>query len=153
MLQVQAHVAELRTQWYSLVPYGQTPTDEQLDTWFDKGGVDREGVAGSRGDRQLKWYVGRLESSLTTGTDGFAVGSKLSLADVMLYNCFADCLTDEELGPAASDSAKLYRYPFTSLERTNGALANCPKIMASIAKVKEHAHTQKYLAKRGVQAF
>ncbi len=35
-----------------------------------------------------QWWIGRIEASLTGS--GFAVGDKLSLADILLYNTFAE---------------------------------------------------------------
>jgi glutathione S-transferase len=151
-MEVMAHIGEIKTAWYKLVPYGSTPTEEQLKTWFEEGGDDRTGVAGSRGDRQMKWFVGRLEEGLA-GKDGFAVGNRISLADILLYNCFAEVLTAAELGDAPSDGAKGAQFPFTSLEKTNAILTSCPRITASINHVRNNANIQKYLNDRGVQMF
>ena len=65
------------------VPYGSTPTPAQLNTWFDdKEASDLSGVANmaNRSQRQLTWFLGRMERLV--GNSGFAVGSKLTLADV-----------------------------------------------------------------------
>ena len=148
ILELQEHLGEIKQTWYKLVPFGTEATAENLDKFFTEGGVDNEGIAGSRGDRFGKWFVGRIETSLT-GTGGFAVGNRLSLADVLLYNLFAETLTEEE-GPEKPATA---REPFTSLARTNELIASCPKILASIAAVKSNEHVQKWLAMRGPQAF
>ena len=54
-----------------------------MNKWFDEGADDSEGAANmaNRKERQLKWYLGRLNAALT-GTDGFAVGNALTLGDV-----------------------------------------------------------------------
>ena len=88
-LELAEHLKELKTEWYKLVPYGTVPTAEQLDTWFNGGGNDTTGPAGSQGSRYLTWFMGRIEASLT-GSDGFAVGSKISFADILIYNTFAE---------------------------------------------------------------
>ena len=42
----------------------------------------------------LNWYMGRIERLV--GTSGFAVGSKISLADISFYNIFGETLLDSE---------------------------------------------------------
>ncbi len=146
-LELAEHLKELKTEWSKLVPYGTSPTPEQLDTWFNAGGNDTSGPAGSQGSRYMTWYMGRIEASLT-GTDGFAVGSKLSLADILMYNTFAEHLEESE-----SSQPEDKRYPFQSKALSEGALSKYPKISASCNKVKEHAGVQQYLKTRGPQGF
>jgi len=122
ILELQEHVTELRAVWYKAIPYGTTPTDEQLDQFFSSGGDDTEGVAGSRGDRFATWFTGRINASLT-GANGFAVGNRLSLADVLLYNVFAEVLTQEENGGDV-----IQREPFFSLKRCTDLVNANPKI-------------------------
>lgn len=54
-------------------------------------------VGANRPSRLLKWYMGRLEG--VVGAGGTAVGSSISLADVLIYNKFAECLTEAEVPP------------------------------------------------------
>ena len=54
-------------------------------------------VGANRPSRFLKWYMGRLEG--VVGAGGTAVGSSMSLADVLIYNKFAECLTEAEVPP------------------------------------------------------
>ena len=122
ILELQEHITELRAVWYKAVPYGTTPTDEQLDEFFLGGGDDTEGVAGSRGNRFAKWFTGRINASLT-GTNGFAVGNRLSLADVLLYNVFAEVLTQDE-----NSGDIIQREPFFSLKRCTDLVDANPKI-------------------------
>lgn len=146
-LEMQEHINEVKRAWYAMVPYGTEPTAEQLDTWFDGGASDTEGPAQGRGERHLTWWLGRINAGIT-GTDGFAVGSKLSMADVLLYNLLAEHLEENE-----SDMPENKRYPFNSKERSEKAIAAFPKIASSIAKVAENAGMQKWLATRGPQGF
>ena len=41
-------------------------------------------------------YVGRIEAAIT-GSDGFAVGSALTLADVLIFSAFAEVLSEEQV--------------------------------------------------------
>ena len=68
---------------FSHRPYGTVADEATLNKWFDEGADDSEGAANmaNRKERQLKWYLGRLNAALT-GTDGFAVGNALTLGDV-----------------------------------------------------------------------
>lgn len=82
--------------------------------------------------------------------DGYAVGGKLSLADVLLFNALADSLTAED---AKGELPAHRREPFSSLARTNAALAQHPRIAKIVANVGAHANVQKWLAMRGKQGF
>ena len=75
------------------------------------------------------------------GSDGFAVGGKLSLADVLLYNMFAD-----KLAPGQGE-------PFNSAARTDLALEKCPKLKACIASVAEHENVKKWLETRATLPY
>jgi len=146
-LEIAEHLKELKTEWYKVVPYGTEPSQEQFDKWFIGGGNDTTGPAGSRGERYLTWYMGRIEAALT-GTNGFAVGWKISLADVLMYNTFAEHLEESE-----SSMPEDKRYPFNSKARMEEALAKYPKIAASCKKITEHAGAAQYLKTRGPQGF
>jgi glutathione S-transferase len=147
-LEIMAHLQEVKTEWYKLVPWGATPSDETLDTWFDSGASDTEGPAQGRGTRFLTWWMGRIQAGLT-GTNGFAVGNRLSLADVLLYNAFAESLTAAEAPEMSEDK----RSPWGSKARSDKALAAFPRIAASVAKVAENENLKAYLAGRGPQSF
>lgn len=156
IIAISEHLKELMGAdlgYRKVVPPTNPPTDptkEQLDTWFDTGAEDKTGTAemGNRSERRFKWWCGRLEGCL--GDGGFAVGGAVSLADVLLYNTFAECLTDAECQPTTPASRK---EPFTSKARTDAALANFPKIKACCASVAGHPNIQKWLASRGKQNF
>ena len=130
-----------------IVPYGEAPTAEALDKWFLAGSTDVTGTAVRSSERYLQWWAGRIEASLDG--NGFAVGSKLSLADVLLYNVFAEHLKPEERGELPPHRAE----PFGSKERTDAFLAKYPKIKASVAAVANNANAQKWWATRGKQGF
>ena len=68
-----------------------------MNMWFDQGSTDASGTAdmASRATRYLTWWMGRIENSLT-GKNGAAVGDSLSLADVLMYNTFAEHMKDSE---------------------------------------------------------
>ena len=53
------------------------------------------------------WYMKRLETFLG---DGYAVGGKLSLGDLLIYNKFAEHLTDAELPRPEFPASR--RFPF-----------------------------------------
>ena len=121
-----------------------------LDTFFNESeAVDFSGPAdgAKRSARNLVWYAGRLEKLVG---DGFAVGGKLSLADVLLYNHFADSLTPEQ---CTGELPAHRREPFASLERTNAMLARHPRLSACIASVAAHPNVKKWMAERGPQGF
>ncbi len=149
IISVQEHLKEMLTAYRTLVPWGVEPNAENVDKWFDQGSADVTGAADRSGysTRYLTWWMGRIEAAL--GDKGFAVGDKLSLADVLLYNVFGDYLKPEEAG----ELAEYRRYPFTNKERTDAALARHPKIKASVDAVANNANMQKWLSIRGVQQF
>lgn len=82
--------------------------------------------------------------------DGYAVGNKLSLADVLLYNALADSLTPEE---CAGDLPAHRREPFSSLEHCKAALAAHPRIAKCVASVAAHPNIVKWMSTRGKQGF
>ena len=94
-LEIQEHVSECIQAFQKIVPYGTAPTEEQLKLWFEEGTNDTEGVAQNRQSRYLTWYLGRIEAGLT-GTNGFAVGNRLSLGDFCLYSLLGEHLSESE---------------------------------------------------------
>jgi len=61
-------------------------------------------------------WMGKLEKCLS-GTGGYAVGNKMSLADIVIYSFVSEFLDDKDLAIAS--------------------VANCPKLKASVAAVTE----------------
>jgi len=150
ILAIQEHLCEMMRAWRAVCPYGTEPSAEILDKWFASGATDAAGPADRAGyaTRFGQWWVGRIEAALT-GT-GFAVGSKLSLADILLYNTFAEELKDSE---APADTPQWKKEAFGSKARVSALLASSPKIGASIAAVASNAGVQAWLARRGPQGF
>jgi hypothetical protein len=154
ILSILEHVKEMRTAYSALVPYGVAPTTEALDKWFDSGATDVTGPASQEGrsQRYLKWWMGRIEAALT-GTSGFAVGNKISLADVVIYNAFVENVRDSEV---AADFADYRKGPFggRAVEpKLAAALAAHPRIKASCDAVASNENIQRWLATRGTQEF
>jgi glutathione S-transferase len=151
ILSVQEHLKEMNMAYKSIVPYGVRPTEEQLTKWFDSGATDVSGIAdaSSRSSRYMNWYMGRIEAALGPN-EGFAVGSKISLADVLLYNALFDHLKKEEMGSEVEDFEAV---PFGSKERTDKSIALHPKVAACIQTVANNANIKKWLSTRGVQGF
>ncbi len=144
------HLRELREKYAAMVPWGTEPSAETLNTFFDSAeATDSTGPAdgSKRGARNLLWFMGRLEHLVG---DGFAVGGKLSLADIQLFNIFADSLTAEQ---SLGDLPSYRREPFGSLARTSAALAKHPKLAKIVAAVGAHPNIQKWLQTRGQQGF
>lgn len=151
IIAIQEHVKEMSTAFRKLVPYGAEPTEAGMNAWFDGGADDRSPApadGSKRGERNINWYIGRIEA--VVGEGGFAVGSKISLADVLLYNVFAEFLEDAQ---AAGGLAQFKREPFASKARTDKALEAAPKISAICAAVKANENVAKWLAMRGTQRF
>ena len=151
ILAICEHIKELVTAYRGLVPYGETPSDETISKWFTGGATDSEGTAdgSTRSTRYLTWWCARIEKVLANS--GFAVGNKISLADVMIYNTFAEFLKESEV--MSPDFAQWKREPFGSLEKTQNVLSKCPKMQASIAAISSNANAQKWFETRGTQYF
>lgn len=149
IIALSEHVKEMLASYKTVVPYGVEPTDEMLDKWFTGGSVDVTGTAARDGQstRYATWWMSRIETILDS--NGFAIGSKISYADVLMYFVFAEELKESE----ANNVPPFRRVPFGSKERTIEALAKYPKIANSCKVVAENANMQKWLSIRGVQAF
>merc|ERR550525_2161737 len=148
ILAICEHLKELTKAFYTLCPYGKEPSPEQLDKWFDSGAEDRgESPADMkmRSQRFLKWWMGRIEDVIG---DNFAVGSKMSLADVCIYNTFAEHLTEGEAAPTVPDYKK---GAFGSKDRTDAALGAFPKLKNICDSVGSQPNIQKWLKMRGMQ--
>ena len=93
--------------------------------------------------------MGRLEQLV--GADGFAVGGKLSLADLLLYKTFGETLDIKDAKDPALPAHR--REPFASFARTTKALNKHPRLKACVASVAAHKGVKKWLAMRGKQGF
>lgn len=150
ILSISEHLKEMYQAYFKLVPFGVTPSDEDLDKWFNEGAKDVTGVADRAGQptRYLSWWMGRIERVL--GSDGFAVGGKLSLADVVLYYAFYETLADDQCAP---DFPQQRKEPFGSKARMDALLAEHPRVKASCEAVASHENIKKWREIRGVQGF
>ena len=150
IMSIKEALTELGKAFRDLVPYGSKPEEEKLAKFFeDETASDYAGMAvgANRDSRLLKWYMNRLEGIV--GDGGVAVGSSISLADVLIYNSFAECLTEAE----APDKEPYQRAPFNDAARMEAALATCPKLKANCDAVAAHENIKKWLGMRGVQGF
>jgi len=137
------HIKELKSAYGSLVPFGTEPSKEAIKTFFDsKEASDYSGPAdrSQRSSRMLLWFMGRMERLV--GDDGYAVGGQMSLADVLLYNAFADTLVSD------GDLPAYRKEPFSCLKKVDAALKKHPKLKACIASVANHPNVKEWLAKR-----
>ncbi len=150
ILSIGEHLREMLNVHKKIVPPGTEPSIENANIWFDTGAEDDNGIAdrSKQSTRYLKWWLGRIERAL--GSNGFAVGSKLSLADIQIYYVFAETLTDAE-SPEGFPQWK--RQPFGNKARMEAILTNYPKISSSINAVAGNVNFQKWLSTRGPQDF
>jgi glutathione S-transferase len=150
IISIEESLKEMHAAYHRLVPYGQSPTEEQHNEWFTGGATDVEGAANPSGKdkRYAIWYLGRIEKLL--GTTGFAVGNQLSLADVLIYNLLAESLSPDQ---ADSNVPACMFGPFGDKARTDAFLESYPRVKASIHAVASNENFQKWLQVRGVQKF
>ena len=111
ILGLQEHLSEMKQAYRKTCPYGEEPTEENLTNWFVKGAggsaTDIDGNADSSNrKRTMYWFSQRIESQV--GAGGFAVGNKLSLADVLIYNAFAETLEEHQVGTCSIVIPVLY---------------------------------------------
>ena len=138
------HISELMAFYSKHVPWGSTPTEETFAALFDDDSAsDFAGpaVGATQSKRNVRWYAGRLERIVG---DGFAVGGKLTLADVLIYYRFGDSLPEE----GHEKVAKAQREPFGSLERTQKLLATHPRLAKIVDSVAAIPSVQKWKAIR-----
>lgn len=145
------HIKELMDAYRKLMPWGVEPTPEALAAFFDLAeATDFTGPAdgSTRSARNLRWYMGRMEHLV--GSDGFAVGGKFSLADVLLFALLGDVLSADMAPP---ELPAFRREPLSNLDKATAALAAHPKIKAIVDNVAGNAGVKKWLASRGKQGF
>lgn len=146
IVSIAEHLRECCEAYRTLVPLGQAPTTHALDLWFEGGAQDVSGhaVAKDRSQRYLRWWMGRIERSIE-GSGGFAVGSQLSLADLLLYNTFAETETMKE-EHCSEEGGSWRRGPMGDQRRLDGMLTAHPRIKASCSTVARHPNIVKLLA-------
>ena len=153
VLTIQESVKEMNQAYRELIPYGTTPTKELNEKWFESGAKDRAPKSSdfSNRDRYFHWYCGRLEDLVSLSKGSYAVGNRISLADVLIYNLFRERLRDEE-SPKTLPSYR--REPFGDYETTTRILrASYPKLCKICDLVGDHPGVKKWLSMRGVQRF
>jgi len=122
---------------------------DDISSAFDKA-EDKDAFfaceATAQGKRCLPFYLQALNKIV--GSDGYAVGSKFSRADVKFFSKFADtCMTLGIFGPPKSE-------PLGSSEKTAAALAKyAPNIAKIVGNLGESEVMKNYIAKRGDQDF
>lgn len=136
IINIVEHVKEMSAARMNVMPFGKEVTPEMVDKWFNTGADDKSPApadGAGRNERYLKWWIARIEACV--GDGGFAVGSKTSLADVVIFRTFADGTsnTQEAMG---------------SKEHTDKALASCPKLKLICETMAANPNMQKFLAWR-----
>lgn len=151
ILSIQEHLSEMKGMVRNLIEYGSAPSEELLDMLFTAGATDRAPLpadGSKRKERYYQWFLGRIED--TVGSNGFAVGSRLSLADVLLRNYLSETL---ESAQCAKEIPAYRREPLMSAARTKKLLAKYPKIQRILQNVDSQPGLKHWLSVRGLQSF
>ena len=122
------------------------------NSWF--GEVDRQKSSDGRSSdtrvrerRNLRWWLRRLDSCV--GDQGFAVGSRASIADASLYFCFGEVCAELKGGPYESAAE-----PFGDLAATRRAMqAESPNLARIVERFPSLPGVREYLECREPQAF
>jgi len=152
IMNLSEHLKDMGMSKNKAMPYGQDVTDEMKKVWFETGAEDEspgpaDGAKG--GERFFKWWAKRIE--FCVAGNGFAFGDKLSLADLLIYNAFAETMNP---GEEAHDGVAQHRKePWSDKAKTEAGLASCPKLKASIAAVASNENIQKWLKTRPKMNF
>ena len=149
VLEFQEHLKEMKGAYNQICPYGQEPSQEQLDLWFNGGAEDQSPEPAdmkTRNSRMMRWWCGRLE--YIVGKQ-FVIGDSITLADVLLYCTFIDYLKEDE----AEGVAAYRRYPFGSKARTDMILREFPKLANICNNIANNEKVKSWLAIRGNQKF
>mmetsp|Transcript_146459 Transcript_146459/g.467871 ORF Transcript_146459/g.467871 Transcript_146459/m.467871 type:complete len:285 (-) Transcript_146459:70-924(-) len=111
-----------------------------INTAYGSKGLFGMKDAEKKKEIQAKWFGEELPVMLKKldvalpGSDGFAVGSKISYADVLIFRLFKDTYTEAETGPA-------------------GVGEGCPKLQAIAKTVGSNANMQKWMEERPKTMF
>jgi len=112
---------------------------EDKENWFSGSGT-------AQGDRQLQWYLQQLEK--VVGSQGYAVGSSVSYADVTLFNKLGDLPTTLGL------FGKTNPEPMDNNAKVTAALAQfAPNVAKIVSTVAGSDAMKAYLAARPVGQF
>eukprot|EP00036_Acanthoecidae_sp_10tr_P008790 CAMPEP_0182915366 /NCGR_PEP_ID=MMETSP0105_2-20130417/283_1 /TAXON_ID=81532 ORGANISM="Acanthoeca-like sp., Strain 10tr" /NCGR_SAMPLE_ID=MMETSP0105_2 /ASSEMBLY_ACC=CAM_ASM_000205 /LENGTH=293 /DNA_ID=CAMNT_0025052225 /DNA_START=36 /DNA_END=917 /DNA_ORIENTATION=+ len=152
IISIMQSIDEMKKAANGVVPYGTEPTEEALDKLFAKQPADRSPAradGSKQSERAYYWFLSRIE--YLVGDAGFAVGSRLSLADVLLRYALTDAITESQKG---KPDIPAYRCePLMSAKRTAELLADFPKIQKILASVGKEPGYAKWMAQRGPQMF
>eukprot|EP00035_Acanthoeca_spectabilis_P020844 m.434857 g.434857 ORF g.434857 m.434857 type:complete len:296 (+) comp17779_c0_seq1:76-963(+) len=152
ILAIQETLKEMKNEIRKHVDYPNPPTEEQLEMFFSDSAPDRSPLKADpegRGKRYFKWFLGRLE--YLVGDNGYAVGNRVSLADVLIRYELGESLPDNQCGKA--DIPAWRREPLMSAARTAALLEEFPKLRSIVANVNGQQGLQRWLQIRGVQMF
>jgi len=113
--------------------------EDDKDKWFTS-------MATKQGERALPFYLAGLEKLV--GSDGFAVGGKVSLADAVIYRFFGESATTAGLFGAPES------VPMGNAAATEAALAQfAPKLSKIVTTFRTCPAIAAYLAQRPTQLF
>jgi glutathione S-transferase len=86
IMSVLSTLDELKSTYRKVIPYGVEPGEEALAKFFGEPERDVHGpaVRSNRDNRLFRWFCGRMEHSLCKESK-WAVGSRMSLADIAIY--------------------------------------------------------------------
>ncbi len=149
IIAIAEHVKELVTSYRRLVPYGTDPSPAAIATFFeDTTASDVTGAADYAHEklRFLLWHLSRIQQ--VVGSAGFAVGDRLSLADVLLFCALGDTLAADR---AKGQLPRWKREPFGDAARTAAVLQRFPRIAACVASAEKAA--AEWLRVRPAQEF
>lgn len=147
---ISEHLTEMKNAFRKAIPYGVEPTADQLEEWFTGGATDQSPAKADMAnrDRKAPWFAGRLE--YVVAGNGHAVGGKLSLADILIYNTFGEYLQEGESPEGFKDYR---RSTFGDKDKCDALLAKHPKLSAIVNNVAKHPSIAHFLATRGMQKF
>merc|ERR1712187_75247 len=101
-----------------------------MGTFFMKDAEKKAEIEKKWFGEELPEFLKKLEVALPAGHEGFAVGDKTSLADVVIWKLIKEAKED-----------------------ISAAYADCPKLSAIVAKVDGAEALQQWLTKRPVTMF
>ena len=139
------HVADIKAAYRRLFPYRPAVplADDELaankKVWFETPAVPE---LENRAERQLQWFLGKVEATLPDSGSGYSVGGRPSLADAYIFNLLG------EYAPTVEDKTK--GEPFGDKTATDAVLAGFPKLKAVVDTFRDSPGMQQYLSTRKV---
>eukprot|EP00949_MAST-11_sp_MAST-11-sp1_P000427 g427.t1 len=137
------HILDIKNAWRKLFPYRKDLTDEEkavaTAVWFD---TSPEPALEGRKERQLQWFLSKIESMLPG--DGYCVGGRPSLADAYFFNLLL------EQAPSLGVKGEGY---FQNRAKTDEVLAMFPKLQQVVETFGRSPGMKHWLETRGEQGF